>query len=192
MLKVGSSTPPLEIYNSLLRRHTGGRSYSSTSVWGGPPVVIDLDGSQSSSSEGEADEAERTIPLQREGAVIDDASPTDDSLVSEQQEGTSPARVLRIRLRGSLSCCVRMGAPVSPPPPPSATPVIAQLSGIVKFAQHQAAQRQSEHTCSQLVLAADHHIPKVDEFTAAVGLGRVATSQYICTFGVTPTSPETG
>ena len=43
-----------------------------------------------------------------------------------------------------------------------------------------------------LVLAADHHIPKVDEFTAAVGLGRVAASQYICTFGVTPTSPETG
>ena len=43
-----------------------------------------------------------------------------------------------------------------------------------------------------LVLAADHHIPKVEAFTTAVGLGRVAAANYICTFGITPTCPETG
>ena len=55
-----------------------------------------------------------------------------------------------------------------------------------------ALVRSMDPTGLVLVLAADHHIPKVDEFTAAVALGRVAASKYICTFGVTPTSPETG
>eukprot|EP00964_Phaeocystis_antarctica_P036405 scaffold20781_cov57-Phaeocystis_antarctica.AAC.2 len=55
-----------------------------------------------------------------------------------------------------------------------------------------ALVRQMDPTGLVLVLAADHHIPKVDQFTAAVALGRQAATQYICTFGVTPTSPETG
>ena len=55
-----------------------------------------------------------------------------------------------------------------------------------------ALVRSMDPTGLVLVLAADHHIPKVDQFTAAVALGRVAASKYICTFGVTPTSPETG
>ena len=55
-----------------------------------------------------------------------------------------------------------------------------------------ALVRSMDPTGLVLVLAADHHIPKVDAFTAAVALGRVAASKYICTFGVTPTSPETG
>ena len=52
-----------------------------------------------------------------------------------------------------------------------------------------ALVRSMDPTGLVLVLAADHHIPKVDQFTAAVALGRVAASKYICTFGVTPTRP---
>lgn len=44
-----------------------------------------------------------------------------------------------------------------------------------------------------LVLAADHHIPNLPAFTAAVKLGiTAATGDYICTFGIAPTCPETG
>ena len=44
-----------------------------------------------------------------------------------------------------------------------------------------------------LILAADHHIPNIPAFTAAVKLGMsAAAGKHICTFGITPTSPETG
>lgn len=44
-----------------------------------------------------------------------------------------------------------------------------------------------------LVLAADHHIPMLDAFTASVKMGmQAANAKYICTFGISPTGPETG
>ena len=44
-----------------------------------------------------------------------------------------------------------------------------------------------------LVLAADHHIPRLDAFTAAVQQGvSAANAKFICTFGITPNAPETG